>query len=81
MAKKEFIYRVKFKLAPFGTNGDTRTEFYFGSIAAIFSMFDETLIGTRAAALWYHGLSDGNAFESRNCTITAERLIRNPQKR
>ena len=70
-----------FRFAPYGTIGDTRTEFYFGSIAAIFSMFDETLIGTRTTALWYHGLSDGNAFESKNCTITAERLIRNPQKR
>lgn len=46
MAKKEFIYKVKFKFAPYGTNGDARTEFYFGSIAAIFSMFDEVLIGT-----------------------------------
>ena len=46
MAKKEFIYKVKFKFAPYGANGDARTEFYFGSIAAIFSMFDEALIGT-----------------------------------
>lgn len=81
MAKKEFIYKVKFGFAPFKDKGDDRKELYFGSITAIFSVFPEEYVGTNAAALWYHGLSDGNAYIGKFCTITAEPLIRNPQKR
>lgn len=81
MAKKEFIYKVKFSFAPLKGKGDNRTEFYFGSITAIFSVFPEEYIGTTAAALWYHGLSDGNTYLGKYCKITAEPLIRNPQKR
>ena len=80
MAKKEFIYKVKFKFAPRANDGDKRTEFLFGSITAIFSVFSERLIGTTAAALWAHGLSNGNTYYGQYCTITAERM-RNPQKR
>lgn len=79
MAKKEFIYKVKFRTAPI--KGDKRTEFFFGSITAIFSVFPEKLIGTNAAALWSHGLSDGNPYYGQYCWITAEPLMRNPQKR
>lgn len=81
MAKKESIYKVKFAFAPFRDRGDKRVEFYFGSITAIFSVFPEEYIGTNPAALWCHGLSNGNPFIGRLCTITAEPLIRNPQKR
>lgn len=81
MAKKEFIYKVKFNFAPFKEHGDNRTEFYFGSITAIFSVFPTEYIGTNATALWYHGLSDGKKYQSDYCVITAEPLIRNPQKR
>lgn len=81
MAKKEFIYKVKFGFAPFKEKGDNRREFFFGSITAIFSVFPEAYIGTTATALWYHGLSDGNPYTGAHCTITAEPLIRNPQKR
>lgn len=79
MSKKEFIYKVRFSILPI--KGSTRTEFYFGSITAIFSVFPEKLIGTNAAALWAHGLSDGNTYYGEYCTITADPLIRNPQKR
>ena len=78
MAKKEFIYKVKFSITPI--KGDPRTEFYFGSITAIFSVFPEKLVGTTAAALWALGLSDGNPYYGQYCRITAEPLIRNPQK-
>ena len=79
MAKKEFIYKVKFSIKPI--KGDPRDEFYFGSITAIFSVFPERLFGTTAAALWSHGLSDGNTYYGQCCKITAEPLMRNPQKR
>lgn len=81
MAKKEHIYKVKFHHAPYSWGGDNRTEFYFGSITAIFTIFSTELIGTTAAALWTHGLSNGNTYYGKFCTITAERLIRCPQKR
>ena len=81
MAKKEYIYKVKFNFAPFKKQGDLRTEFYFGSITAIFSVFPPEYIGTTVTALWYHSLSEGHKYTSDYCTITAEPLIRNPQKR
>lgn len=80
MAKKEFIYKVKFRFAPFLDKGDERVEFYFGSITAIFSVFPKDYIGTTATALWYHGLSSGSKYIGKLCTITAEPLIRNPQR-
>lgn len=76
--KKEFIYRVNFGGIP-PIKGDPRTDFYFGSITAIFSVFAEELIGTNASALWAHGLSTGNPYYGVHCRITAEPLMRNPQ--
>ena len=80
MAKKEFIYKVRFSFPPFRDKGDDRKEFYYGSITAIFSVFPEAYIGTNAAALWSHGLGHGNEYHGKYCHITAEPLIRNPQK-
>lgn len=79
MAKKEYIYKVKFDFAPL--KDDNRTEFYFGSITSIFTVFSEKLIGTNVAALWKHGLGNGNTYYGQYCKITAELLVRSPHKR
>lgn len=68
---KEHIYHVSFKEPRHG-----RKEFYFTSLAAIYGQFSREDIGCRVERLWAVGVSDGNRYEGRKCTITREAVYR-----
>lgn len=70
--KEEHIYHVSFK----EPRQDGRTEFYFTSLAAIYGQFTREDIGCRVERLWAVGVSDGNRYEGRRCTITREAVYR-----
>lgn len=74
---KNRIYKVVFKIPPLGHE---RTEFYFGSLSAIYDVFKETEIGCKVNNLWNIGVSDGNTYKSKLCTITREAFISKAQK-
>ena len=75
--QKKYIFWVRFKECP---EGFEKKDFFFNTIAAIFSVFTEKQIGTNRNALWRHGLRNGNEYYGKYCSITAERLFHNPQK-
>lgn len=68
------IYRVAFERQPVW--GDPRTDFYFHSLAAIYDKFTDRQIGCKLSRLYNVGVSDGNAYRGRLCTITREPIMR-----
>lgn len=78
MRKQEHIYRVDFKTPPFM---NSRTDFYFTSLAAIYELFTPEQIGCAVNRLWALKVSDGNTYEGRKCTISREEVKRKARKR
>lgn len=75
----EYIYKVAFKGRIPGSYSQQR-EYYFGSLAAIYDVFDPYQIGCKVENLWNIGVSDGNPYENSLCRITREPLIRKRQR-
>lgn len=75
--KEEHIYHVSFK----EPRQDGRTEFYFTSLSAIYGQFTREDIGCKVEWLWQLGISDGNRYEGRRCTITREAVYRKSQNK
>lgn len=76
----EYIYKVAFKKRIPGCVFKQR-DFYFGSLAAIYDVFDENQIGCKVQELWYGGVSDGYPYKNDLCRITREPLIRKQQRK
>lgn len=74
----EFIYRVAFREPPL--SDDERTEFFFHGLAAIYEVFTPEQVGCKVTRLWNIGVSQGNAYEGRLCTITKEPIGRKRRK-
>lgn len=72
MAKDEFIYRVSFTEPPFEGNPD-KTDFFFGSLSAIYQIFTPKQIGCKVTRLWNLGVSDGKPYTNRQGTVTVAR--------
>ena len=56
------------------------TEFYFGSLAAIYEMFDAAEIGCRLEALWAANIDEEHPKATRFCVISRRVLYRKSQK-
>lgn len=68
------FYRVAFESQP--VCGDPSRDFYFHSLAAIYDTFTDRQIGCKLSRLYNIGVSDGNAYRGRLCTITREPIMR-----
>lgn len=75
MAAKEHIYRVSFKEAI-----DGRTDYFYGSLSAIYSNFTPEEIGCKLYQLWRHKVDENNPYIGARCTITKEHLTRKKHK-
>ena len=69
---------VRFVEPPYG--GSSTDVFLFTSMQAIFSTFTKEQIGCGVKRLWNIGLAKGNAYKSKNCTITKEPFMRMKRK-
>lgn len=58
---------------------DGQTEYYFGSIAAIYDRFTSEEIGCSKHMLWRHKLASDNPKATRKCVITKHTMTRMPQ--
>lgn len=72
--KQEHIYRVAFKEPPI--QGDSRTEFFFHSLSAIYGVFTAEQVGCKVSRLWNVGVSNGAVYDGRLCRITKEPISR-----
>lgn len=79
---KNYIYRVSFKKPPFEGEGEPagKTEFFFGSLSAIYDMFSSDEIGCKVQRLWNIKITEENPYIGRKCTITKEVLKRKKQQ-
>lgn len=76
--KQDFIYRVTFIDCP--QTGDSRKEFFFHSLAAIYDTFTPEQVGCKVTRLWNIGVADGNSYHGRKCSITREPIMRKRHK-
>ena len=77
--KKVPFYRVVFKSPP---GSDGQVEFFFGSLAAIYDVFDHEIIGCKIENLWNKNLSEpGSVWTGSLCSISNHVLIRKKTKR
>lgn len=56
-------------------------EFYFGSFAAIYEMFDASEVGCRLEALWAANIDEEHPKATRLCVVSKHKLYRKSQKK
>lgn len=72
--KQEYIYKVAFKVPPI--QGNSRTEFYFHSLAAIYDQLTPEMVGCKVSRLWNVKITPQAPYANRLCTITQEPVSR-----
>lgn len=75
---KQHVYRVSFRTPP---REGGAVDYYFSSLAAIYEHFTREDIGCKVDRLWAVGVSDGNRYEGRKCTVTREPVFRKSQSK
>jgi hypothetical protein len=65
------VYRVSFK-KPI----DGKTDYFFGSLAAIYTSFSPQEVGCKVTRLWNVKVAAGNPYIGRRCTVSKERIAR-----
>lgn len=80
---KNYIYKVSFKKAPFEGEGEPagKTEFFFGSLSAIYDTFTTNQIGCKVQRLWNCRITEANPYIGKKCTVTKEILKRKKQQK
>ena len=57
-----------------------KTEFFFGSLAAIYDKFTYEQIGCKVETLWAAGITEATPYENDRCTVSREVVTRKAQK-
>lgn len=79
MNKQETIIRVQFREPPVKKK-PRQTDFFFGSLAAIYEKFTPEQIGCRVEHLWNYGVMIDRPYMNKLCVVSRELLIRKSQK-
>lgn len=79
MTKQESIIWVHFFTPPF-ESGRAGTDFFFGSLAAIYEWFTPEQIGCTVNNLWNIGIDFGRPYLNQRCTISKEMFVRKSRK-
>lgn len=58
-----------------------QTEYYFGSLAAIYDHFTDSQIGCKLEALWNAGIEQGKPKSTRFCVISKHEIVRKKQSK
>ncbi len=53
-----------------------QTEYYFGSLAAIYDTFTPSQIGCTLHTLWRSGIDENNSKATNNCVISKHKMLR-----
>jgi hypothetical protein len=75
METRSHIYKVSFKEPKNG-----KTDYFFSSLSAIFTLFTPEEIGCRVTQLWKLRITGQKPYRGRKCTITKEPLNRKRKK-
>lgn len=71
---KLYGYKVTFKVPPI--EGESKTEFYFTSLAAIFEVFTDKEIGCKCSRLWNLKITEKRPYNGRRCSVERINLRR-----
>lgn len=71
MTTQKHIYRLSFK-EPI----DGKTDYFYGSLSAIFTNFTPEEIGCKVHRLWNLKITEDEPYIGKKCTITKESLTR-----
>lgn len=72
------IIKVRFTAPPLA--GDPRTEFYFGSLAAIYDQFTPKQIGCKVERLWNYGIKQNKPYKNARCVVSREVMRRKTRR-
>lgn len=75
----ENIIRVRFNKPPLADQ-PAKTDFYFGSLAAIYEVFTPEQVGCKVECLWNAGISEGKSYANKLCVVSREAITRKAQK-
>lgn len=87
MSEQAYIYRVAFKepTKPATPKDDwdkvDRTDYFFGSLSAIYDTFSAEQVGCNVSRLWNLKITPENPYIGRRCTITQEPVNRKRQQK
>lgn len=70
----ERVYRIKFKEPPL--DNDSRVEFFFSSLSAIYDVFTVEQVGCKVNHLWNIKLSEVGTYANGKCEIIVGELTR-----
>ena len=71
------IIKVQFNEPPAGYSG---TEFYFGSLAAIYDWFSPKQIGCKVERLWNYGIKQNKPYKHARCVVSREVMRRKTRR-
>lgn len=75
----ETIIKVQFRVPPLADQ-PTQTEFYFGSLAAIYEKFTAKQIGCKVETLWNARITGDQPYSNRLCVVSRETVTRKAQR-
>ena len=82
MTKQESIIRVHFNTPQYNRQVDIyQTDFYFGSLSAIYEQFTPEQVGCKVNTLWNANIDFGHPYTNRLCKVSRESFCRKPRKR
>lgn len=57
-----------------------RTDFYFGSVAAVYAVLNHYVLGVKYRTLMQSLRDNGGEFENARCRVTSGEIIRKPRR-
>lgn len=75
MSEQTHIYRVSFREPV-----DDKTDYFFGSLSAIYDTFSVEQVGCKVSRLWNLKITPDKPYLGRKCSITKEPFNRKKQK-
>lgn len=74
------IIKVSFREPPLAEQ-PTKTDFYFGSLAAVYEAFTPQQIGCKVENLWNSSIQADHPYMNKLCIVTREVLMRKAQRK
>lgn len=76
----ETIIKVEFRDPPLREQ-PYKTDFFFGSLAAIYEVFTAEQVGCKVECLWNSSITEQHPYRNKKCVVSRVQLTRKAQKR
>lgn len=79
MSNTVTIIKVRFHQPPLASDPQ-RTEYYFGSLSAIYDQFTPKQIGCKVERLWNYGIKQNKPYKNARCVVSRELMRRKTRR-